>query len=110
MPIRLVIWRVVGNSYLGITSGLPVIQTRPQRIALGSTRMLSRARSGSLGSAAGRFAPFAPIAKIEGDRYASSAQLIRKSAVDHGPSHDHSSDGQRSYALRCGATTSAILG
>jgi hypothetical protein len=51
-----------------------------------------------------------PTAKIEGDGNASSAQLIRKSAVNHGPSHDHASDGQSSYGLRCGAATSAILG
>jgi hypothetical protein len=67
-------------------------------------------RSGSFGFAICRFALFIPTAKIEGDGCASGAQLIRKSAVDHGPSHDHTSNGQRSYPLRCGAATSAILG
>ncbi len=66
-------------------------------------------RSASFGVAIFRFALLVPAAKIEGDDHAAGAQFIRKSAVDHGPGHDHAADGQGSYALSCGAATAAVL-
>jgi hypothetical protein len=61
------------------------------------------------GFSAFRFALFVPAAKIEGDRHAGGAQFVRKGAVHHGASHDHASDGQRSYGPRGGAATPPIL-
>jgi hypothetical protein len=51
------------------------------------------ARLGSFGFAAFRFALFVPAAKFESDGRAGGAQFVRKSAVDHGTSHDHAADG-----------------
>jgi hypothetical protein len=56
-----------------------------------------------------RFALLVPGAQIEGDSHAGSAQLIRKTSVDHGPGNDHASYGQGSYALCGGAAAPAIL-
>jgi hypothetical protein len=73
-------------------------------------RMLGRTeRSGALGFSVFRFAFFVPATKIEGDSRAGGAQFIGKSAVNHGPGHDHASYSQVSYALCSGATTAAIL-
>jgi hypothetical protein len=69
----------------------------------------STVQSGSFGFLVSRFALFVPAAKIEGDSHAGSAQFIGKSAVDHGPGHDHASYSQGSYALCSDATTAAIL-
>ena len=46
---------------------------------------------------------------MEGDGRAGSAQFICKSAVDHGPRHDHASYGQGSYALLGSAAKAAFL-
>jgi hypothetical protein len=64
---------------------------------------------GSLGFAVFGFHFIVPGAQIEGDGHAGSAQLIRKSSVDHGSSHDHASCGQRSYALSSAAAPPPIL-
>src|ERR1700735_2674032 len=66
-------------------------------------------RSESLGFPSLGFALHVPAAKIEGDSRAGGAQFIGKIAISHGPRHDHASDGQGRYALRCGATTAASL-
>jgi hypothetical protein len=67
------------------------------------------ARSESLGFPGSRFAFHVPAAEIERNSRAGSAQFVGKSAISHGTSHDHASNGQGSYGLRCVATAAARL-
>ena len=100
-PQRLKTTRVVTVVVLMVASA-PVIQTQSLRRPRVCGSMKSRplqlrrcrtSRFGSLGFAVFRFALSVPAAKIERDSHAGGAQFVRQSAVDHGTSHDHASDG-----------------
>jgi hypothetical protein len=52
------------------------------------------------GVAPSRLAGFLPATEVERDRHTCGTQLIRYSAIDHGPGHDHASNGERPYAAR----------